>query len=120
MTCLIITGHPRKIVHNVFYIFCVLALVQEDNLSFHEIEFIVVILNLIDFLSSKRCPRYEYSFYTSSADIIRLASSQKLVNRVCLIVKTHIKNLFLQKSYVGHFWEFRISIIFKITAINWI
>jgi hypothetical protein len=35
---------------------------QKNNLSFNKIEFIPVISSIIDFQSSKRCPRYEYDF----------------------------------------------------------
>ena len=45
-----------------FLTFCVIAMIllssKEKYFCFHKIEFIVVILSIIDFLSSKRCPRY--------------------------------------------------------------
>ena len=45
---------------------CVIApelwVLHENNLCPQKIEFIAVILSIIDFLSSKGCPRYQYDF----------------------------------------------------------
>ena len=60
---LIIQGVSKESVISKLLTFCVIALVllssQKYNWGFHTIELIVVILNIIVFLSSKLCPRYE-------------------------------------------------------------
>jgi hypothetical protein len=75
-------------------LFCVVALLtlsfQGFCLYFHKIEFIVIILSRIDFLSSKRCRDINTTFYTSRAHFISLAFSQRLVNIVLLIAQSHI------------------------------
>ena len=61
-----IQGVPEKIVHSKCLPFCVIALgllrSQTNYLYFDTIEFIAVILSIIDFLRSNLMMRYEYDY----------------------------------------------------------
>ena len=62
----IVQGVSKKRGISKFLTFCVIALEilhsKEYHSCFHKIELIVVILSIIDFLSSKRCSNYYYDF----------------------------------------------------------